>query len=71
MTNANVILNDWGGVDCRKTCTADKREKCIHFDCFRAHPREVGGAGECYKLKGGEIPDLVYNSSIGAYVSKK
>jgi hypothetical protein len=70
--NSNKIeveMNGWGGVDCRKTCTEEERKACIHFDCMRAHPKDVGGAGECFKLKGKTIPNLVWDSETTSYVT--
>ena len=71
MDEKEVVLNDWGGVDCRKNCTTEEQEKCIHFDCMRAHPKSVGGLGECYKLKGKTIPNLVFDSTLGIYKTAK
>ena len=41
-----AVLNDWGGVDCSK-CNV---EHCVHRDCMRRNPRNVGGLGECPRL---------------------
>lgn len=44
-----AILNEFGCVDCSK-CNCDK---CIHRDCMRRNPRNVGGLGECPRLDNG------------------
>jgi hypothetical protein len=66
-----VILNEAGLVDCSKTCTKTEKEKCIHHDAFRRNPKNVGGLGLCFKLKGETIPNLQYNSEYHYYHSEE
>ncbi|AEE97645.1 hypothetical protein [Mahella australiensis] len=40
------------------------KEKCIHRDAYRRHPKSIGGLGLCPRLKDGtdpkrEVPDYV------------
>lgn len=44
-----AVLDEFGCVDCRK-CNCDK---CVHRDCMRRNPRNVGGLGECPRLDNG------------------
>lgn len=44
-----AVLNENGLVDCSK-CNCDK---CVHRDCMRRNPRNVGGLGECPRLDNG------------------
>jgi hypothetical protein len=62
-----VILNVAGLVDCSKTCTKEERKICIHCDAFRRNHKDVGGLGECFKLKDRPIPNLKYNNEFHYY----
>lgn len=48
-----AVLDEFGCVDCRK-CNCDK---CVHRDCMRRNPRNVGGLGECPRLDNGIMGD--------------
>lgn len=53
MDNADepAVINEFGCVECRD-CTMTN---CIHRDCMRRNPTEVGGLGECPRLKANKI----------------
>lgn len=44
-----AVLDEFGCVDCRK-CNCDK---CVHRNCMRRNPKNVGGLGECPRLDNG------------------
>lgn len=44
-------LDEFGCVDCSK-CNV---EKCVHRDCMRRNPKNVGGLGECPRLDNGIV----------------
>ena len=44
-----AVLNENGLVDCSK-CNCDR---CVHRNCMRRNPRNVGGLGECPRLDNG------------------
>ena len=46
-------LNEHGCVDCSK-CNV---EHCVHRDCMRRNPRNVGGLGECPRLDNGVVSE--------------
>ena len=48
-----AVLNENGLVDCSK-CNCDK---CVHRDCMRRNPRNVGGLGECPRLDNGIVSE--------------
>ena len=48
-----AVLNEHGCVDCSK-CNV---EKCVHRDCMRRNPRNVGGLGECPRLDNGIVSE--------------
>ena len=41
-----ATMDEWGGVDCSK-CNV---QNCVHRNCMRRNPRNVGGLGECPRL---------------------
>lgn len=42
-----AVINEYGCVDC-KGC---RNTKCVHRDCMRRNPIEVGGLAECKRLE--------------------
>ena len=48
-----AVLNENGLVDCSKC----NRDKCVHRDCMRRNPRNVGGLGECPRLDNGIVSE--------------
>ena len=48
-----AVLNENGLVDCSK-CNCDR---CVHRNCMRRNPRNVGGLGECPRLDNGVVSE--------------